>query len=182
MDMDLTIEMLSSCAVCGEASMGLGGTAVVFQVRSPNGHAGTFTAHATCVIRTMHPTVRALLDSTPPIPAGESPHAIELITVEHHGPLAVTVALYPHDHLDREGPEAHRLLADAQTRLTPGMAMAGNAHNQQIPPGLSLPLVTFYFGPEHVPDPMWEIRDWLLAHPLARVIEIESHIPDTRAT
>jgi len=182
MDIELATEILSNCAICGEANRDLGDTAVMFQVRAPDGHAGTFAAHSTCVIGAMHPAVRALLDATPLIPEGERPEAMELITAEHHGTLAVTVSLYPHDHIDRESPEVHSFFADARARLAPGMAMAGGANNQDIPPGMSVPLVTFYFEPEHVPDPMWEIRDWLVNHPFARLIEVESHTPDARAT
>ena len=181
MDVDLATGMLSSCAICGEANRDLGGTAVMFQVRTPYGHAGTFAAHSTCVIGAMHPTVRALFDTTPLISEGERPEAIELITAEHHGTLAVTVSLYPHDHIDRESSEVHSFFADARARLAPGMAMAGGPTSQEMPPGMSVPLVTFYFAPEHVPNPMCEIRDWLVSHPLARLIEIESHTPDARA-
>ena len=180
MDMNLTIEMLSSCAICGEVNQELGGTAVMFQVRAPDGHAGTFAAHTTCVIRGMHPRVRALLDTTPLIPESESPQGIELIAAEYTGTLAVTVSLYPPDHIDRASQEVQTFLAEASARLAPGMTLSSGPQDQKIPPGLRVPLVTLYFEPEHVRDPMWEIRDWLLGHPLSRVIEIETHIPDAQ--
>ena len=164
----------------------MSGGVVPFEVRSPDGRAGWIVMHNECVLRTMHPSVRALLDTAPILSPDERPEEIEYVIAEHHGTLAVTVSMYPPEGLDPGSPAVHEFFADARERLEQGMAMAGGPHKQQeIPPGMTVPavpLVTFYFGPEHVPSPMWEIREWLLSHPLARLIEVESHAPDAQAT
>lgn len=171
-----------TCAICGEPNTG---GLCPFVVRAPEGRAGSVAAHNDCLIRTMHPSVRALLDAAPIIPEDESPEEIDYITAEHHGTLAMTVSLYSSDAVDPDSPAVHEFFAEARGRLVPGMSMAGGPHKRELPPGVAVPvvpLVTFYFEPEHVPDPMWEFRDWLVSHSLARLIEIESHIPDARVT
>jgi hypothetical protein len=93
--------------------------------------------------------------------------------VEYGGILAATVNAYPTDGVERFSLAAQDFQTEAKARLAPGMAMtAGGA---EPPVGVIAPLVTFYFGPAHIPLPMEEILEWLRGHPLVRVIEIERH-------
>jgi hypothetical protein len=179
---ELSAQLLMICAICGEPSAG---GLSPFVVRAYEGRAGFVAAHNDCLLSLMHPSVRALLDAAPIIAEDESPLPIDYIHAEHHGTRALTVSLYPSHTLNPDSPAVHEFFAEARRRLVPGMAMAGGPHKREIPPGVdvpAIPLVTLHFEPEHVPDPFWEIRDWLVAHPLARLIEIESHMPDVRAT
>jgi len=94
--------------------------------------------------------------------------------------LAATVTTYPPDGVDRAGAAVRQFRAEAKGRLTSGMAMTAGA--DEVPHGVIAPLVTFYFGPEHVQLPMEEILDWLRGHPLVRLIEIERHRVNVRTT
>ena len=177
---DLTARLLMQCAICGEA---ISGGVVPFVVRSPEGHAGHVAAHNDCLFRSLHPTVGALLTTAPVIGADESPEEIKYHVYEVRPPV-VTLGVYLQDGVDTNSPAVHEFYADARTRLVPGMSMAGGPHKQEIPPDMEMPplqLLSIAFSPENVPDPFWDIRDWLRSHPLVRLIEVDHPAPRSRA-
>ena len=180
-DVQFISEMLARCAICGEVNRELGGTSVVFQLRSPEGNTGTFAAHSSCVLGAMHPTARALLQTGPDSAEGKGSEITQLISAEQHTTVAVTVSMYPDKNVDRQSLEVLNFLEAARERLMPGVSMAGGPQDQEIPPDLHVPLVMFYFEPDLPSERIWDIRDWGLGHPLVRVIEIESQAPDAPA-
>ena len=92
---------------------------------------------------------------------------------ELRGRLAAAVTTYPPAGTDRRGAAVAAFREASARWLAPGMSLSTGPDD--VPPDVVAPLVTFQFGPEHIPLPMEEILEWLRQHELVRLIEVERY-------